>query len=354
MRPGEFCRSQRRFFPRGPVFVSRGEFCRSRSQRRFFPRPRSRATAWEVVPVDPPDRAAVALARSQAVWSPPTARRRGIGRHAVAHRVRSGWLRRRYRGVFIVGPVESPRAEAMAAVLAVGEAALLSHWPSAGIWEIVPQKTVMPEVTLVGRTRRGPADVRVHRIGASILTTPRGITTSRSPRRPAPSSTWPPTSPTETSTRAVEEAQLRHSSPNLSLTEQSSATPTIGEQHALRQAIQTEPALTRSEAERRLLELIRAAGLPAPQTNVRIGRHEVDLLWPDLNLIVEVDGYVSTRRVPRSSGIGGGTPSWAPRVIACCGSPGAAHRRAGSPRRDPRCGYGQRWRGPRYVASRPR
>ena len=51
------------------------------------------------------------------------------------------------------------------------------------------------------------------------------------------------------------------------------------------------PALTRSEAEERLLTLIRSAELPAPETNIRIGRHEVDLVWRDQRLIVEVDGF---------------------------------------------------------------
>ena len=51
------------------------------------------------------------------------------------------------------------------------------------------------------------------------------------------------------------------------------------------------PSLTRSEAERRLVELIRAARLPQPLANARVGRYEVDLLWPDQRLIAEVDGY---------------------------------------------------------------
>jgi very-short-patch-repair endonuclease len=57
------------------------------------------------------------------------------------------------------------------------------------------------------------------------------------------------------------------------------------------------PQLTRSEAERRFLDLIERARLPRPRTNVRIGRYEVDLLWPEQRLIVEVDGYAfhSTR-----------------------------------------------------------
>jgi len=48
-----------------------------------------------------------------------------------------------------------------------------------------------------------------------------------------------------------------------------------------------------SEAERRLLALIRAAALPRPRTNVRVGRFEVDMLWPEQRLIVEVDGFAA-------------------------------------------------------------
>ncbi len=50
-------------------------------------------------------------------------------------------------------------------------------------------------------------------------------------------------------------------------------------------------ALTRSEAERRLLALVRTAALPLPQVNARLGTYEVDFLWPEQRLVVEVDGY---------------------------------------------------------------
>jgi very-short-patch-repair endonuclease len=77
----------------------------------------------------------------------------------------------------------------------------------------------------------------------------------------------------------------------------SRATPRHRGVNALRAAIATQPKLTRSEAERRLVELIRAARLPEPLTNATIGRHEVDLLWDASRLVVEVDGYAfhSTR-----------------------------------------------------------
>jgi very-short-patch-repair endonuclease len=51
------------------------------------------------------------------------------------------------------------------------------------------------------------------------------------------------------------------------------------------------PALTRSEAEERLLALIRSAQVPLPDVNVRLGRHEVDFLWREEGLVVEADGF---------------------------------------------------------------
>jgi very-short-patch-repair endonuclease len=56
-------------------------------------------------------------------------------------------------------------------------------------------------------------------------------------------------------------------------------------------AIRGGPSLTRSDAERRLLDLIRQADLPRPSTNLRVGRYEVDFVWVGEGLAVEVDGY---------------------------------------------------------------
>jgi very-short-patch-repair endonuclease len=51
------------------------------------------------------------------------------------------------------------------------------------------------------------------------------------------------------------------------------------------------PRLTRSWGERRLLSLIREAGLPVPLTNRLLLGFKVDAVWPELRLVVEVDGY---------------------------------------------------------------
>jgi hypothetical protein len=66
----------------------------------------------------------------------------------------------------------------------------------------------------------------------------------------------------------------------------------------LRAALDAGPAPTRSALERRFLALVARAGLPRPLTNARVGRWEVDALWPAQRLIVELDGFAAhaTRR----------------------------------------------------------
>jgi very-short-patch-repair endonuclease len=51
------------------------------------------------------------------------------------------------------------------------------------------------------------------------------------------------------------------------------------------------PMLTRSEAEARFLDLVRRGGLRRPQANVQLNGYEVDLLWAEERLVVEVDGF---------------------------------------------------------------
>jgi Protein of unknown function (DUF559) len=48
--------------------------------------------------------------------------------------------------------------------------------------------------------------------------------------------------------------------------------------------------LTREELERRFLPLAGRAGLPVPLTKQIVNKFEVDFWWPDLRLVVETDG----------------------------------------------------------------
>ncbi len=51
------------------------------------------------------------------------------------------------------------------------------------------------------------------------------------------------------------------------------------------------PPDTRSELERRFLDLILEGGLPRPALNVMVAGYEVDVLWPAQRVIVELDGF---------------------------------------------------------------
>jgi very-short-patch-repair endonuclease len=67
-------------------------------------------------------------------------------------------------------------------------------------------------------------------------------------------------------------------------------------------ALEGGPALTRSEAESRFLELVRKAALPVPSTNVVVGPYEIDFLWRDAGVAVEIDGFRYHRSRPRFEG----------------------------------------------------
>lgn len=244
------------------------------------------------MPVDSPDRLAVACAARQhgAITAAQLAAA-GLGPHAIAHRVAKGRLRRLHHGVYLVGPLESMLTRAMAAVLAYGEGALLSHQPAAVLWGLRPPPVHVMRVTVPGRDARSRDGVRAHSVARLH------------PKDAARHHGIPVTSPARTLldvatqvtqrdlNRAVEEARVHRLVTDSSLDEQFKRYPGHRGTAALRGAIQPEPALTRSEAERRLRELIRAARLPGPRINARVGRYEVDFLWTEQRLVVEVDGY---------------------------------------------------------------
>jgi hypothetical protein len=56
-----------------------------------------------------------------------------------------------------------------------------------------------------------------------------------------------------------------------------------------------DPPETRSALEHRFVGFCRRAGLPTPAVNVQIAGLEVDCVWPDRRLVVELDGYAFHR-----------------------------------------------------------
>jgi predicted transcriptional regulator of viral defense system len=98
----------------------------------------------------------------------------GIGAGAIKYRRRSGRLHLLHQGVYAVGHrPPSPLATAIAAVLACGPDAALSHRSAAALWRIIPRWPSKPEVT--APTKHRVKGIHVHRSQTADATTHYGI-----------------------------------------------------------------------------------------------------------------------------------------------------------------------------------
>ena len=219
------------------------------------------------------DRAIADLARRQrGVVTTAQLEALGIGRNAIAHRVQHGRLTRVLRGVYQVGPVEAPFAREMAAILATH--GVLSHHSAA--MTVGLQTTSGRAGPHHGGERRAePAGAPgpPHRF-SKCRSAQRAATHAGGQNAPRPRAA---DQPRRAGTRRGGGGDPRS-------------------RHARRRAaalcaVAIDPQITRSEAERRLQRLIRAAKLPRPVTNIRVAGWEVDAYWPRERLVVEVDGY---------------------------------------------------------------
>jgi predicted transcriptional regulator of viral defense system len=79
----------------------------------------------------------------------------GLRRSSIAHRVRRGTLRRLFRGVYAVGPLQAEFTRAFAALLACGEHAVLSHRDAATLWKLPARPGPEIDVTILAGHRTG-------------------------------------------------------------------------------------------------------------------------------------------------------------------------------------------------------
>ena len=213
----------------------------------------------------------------------------GLSADALDHRVETGRLHPIHRGVYAVGHASlDARGLALAAVLAAGDGALLGHRSAAVHHGWLPPDDGPVDVVRPGRSHRSIPGVRLHR---PTILSPTDVAHRAGVPVTAPARTLLDLSATASARdleRAVTEARLARAVDEQQLLRRAAGRPGA---RRLRALLDDGPSLTRSEAERRLLALLARAGLPRPATNARVGRYEVDALWPAHRLIVEVDGY---------------------------------------------------------------
>ena len=213
----------------------------------------------------------------------------GVGRDAIARRLRDGRLHSLHAGVYAVGhPELRIEGKWLAAVLACGPGAVLSHRAAAALSGLRPAWRDRIEVS-AARTAVGRPGIVVHR-----------------PRRLEDDERTildriPVTTVARTLTDVADVVEARVLRKLLEQAEilRLDATPTVipGRRGAGRLAaalaeLRPHVRLTRSDLEDRFLEICRG-DLPPPLVNGVIEGEEVDFCWPAARVIAETDGWAT-------------------------------------------------------------
>ena len=217
----------------------------------------------------------------------------GVSDKAIRHRLAVQRFMEVHPTVYSVAAKLSAKGRYLAAVLACGEGAVLSHRSAADLLGLRPTSSSILEITVPHGATRRPAGVRTHQTRSLH---PDDTTTVDA----IPTTTWPRTLADLAATleprqlgRALERAMiLRLFDLNQvrAAIERSNGRRGIGKLRHLVEQLTPELSPTREELEKRFLELIDEHGLPRPRVNKEVEGLEVDFHWPDRRLIVETDG----------------------------------------------------------------
>lgn len=217
----------------------------------------------------------------------------GLTSGSIAHRIKRGWLFRRYHGVYSVGRHDlSPDGELVAAVLAVGRDACVSHLTAAIAWGFWRYGTFCaPFDVTVPRRLSKRADVRVHSVtylDARDRTRRNGVPITTPARTLVDLATVVYSD--HAYRRAIHEAEVQR------LVTQQQLKGQLDRRRCARlaEAIAGGARPTRSDLEDAVDDLLSRHNLRAPLTNVGIPGLPawvvVDFLYPAERLVIEADG----------------------------------------------------------------
>jgi very-short-patch-repair endonuclease/predicted transcriptional regulator of viral defense system len=220
--------------------------------------------------------------------------RLGLSGRAVRDRAAKGRLHRIHNGIYAATP-PTEKGRWVAALLACGPRAVLSHTSAAALWDLA-RDTATVHVTLPGAARATRPGVTVHgaRLDPSEIVSRNDI-------------------PCTTVARTLLDLAATQSHRRVELAIDRAEELRVFDLNGLRALLERRrgqrgsavlskvldaydgPDRARSPAERRLLALVRRARLPSPKVNAWISLsdgdgYRPDLLWEDQRLIVEVDG----------------------------------------------------------------
>jgi hypothetical protein len=224
----------------------------------------------------------------------------GVERGAVQNALRAGRLHRVHHSVYALGhTLLRPEGHRLAAVLACGPGAVLSHRSAAAHRELLATDQVRIDVTAT-RGRHPVPGIRLHTsrsLDAQDTTNHEGIPITTVHRTLLDLAA---TARDDQLERALAQAMY------LQLYDHRAIDDVIGRSNGhrgtsvLREATRQEPQITKSMWESRMLALVRGAGLPEPRCNEALhapdhGECYPDFYWPAYGLIVETDGWEAHR-----------------------------------------------------------
>jgi Protein of unknown function (DUF559) len=239
-----------------------------------------------------PERLAALLDRQHLVVATWQMKRCGYSEWAARRAVRTREFDRLYRGVLTVaGTHLTFKGRCMAAALACGRDAVISHHAAAALWDLRPIPQIVTDVTaptqhsvngIRSHVSPVPQPCRTHIDAIPVTTLERtylDYAEQATPRQ---------------LTAALEAADRRHILDLRKLRSLIDSSPGRKGIKTLNAAIidmDSDPQWTQSPPELDFLHLIAQTDLPQPLANRLIEGHLVDFVWPAQRLIVEIDSY---------------------------------------------------------------
>jgi very-short-patch-repair endonuclease len=213
----------------------------------------------------------------------------------IERRLGRGSLISLHRGVYAVGHRRLRREGYwLAAVLAVGPGAVLSHRQAAALHGFRPANGSTIDVT-TGRDRRGLPGVQVHRartLDPTDVTTIDGIPMTTAPRTLVDLAGMVPRDHLAKALREADRLRLLDIRGIERVLARTAHRPGPGHR-TMREALQEYAAIaasrTQSALEDDFLRLVHRAALPLPQSNVPVHGLVVDAFWPAARVVVELD-----------------------------------------------------------------
>jgi hypothetical protein len=217
----------------------------------------------------------------------------GYSPAAVGRAARDGRIHPLHRGAYAVGHLAvSDHGACLAAVMACGSGAMLSHSSAAWLWGLQAWCPTPAHVTIPSRGHQN-AGIVIHH---STILEPvdeavvEGIPATAIPRTLLDLAGL---GRSRQLTSAIDQAERRDLLALAAVDELLERSGRHPGRRNLRTAlgIYREPVFSRARSERLFLALVKKAGLPRPSLNAFVAGHEVDAYWEKERFAVEVDGW---------------------------------------------------------------